>query len=70
MPSTPLHAALGEVGNELTFRLIERACEEQVSERNDLDWKRDLPLTAGQGEQGKKMAQQASATVRYFCSVS
>lgn len=59
MPWTPLHAALGEPGNALTLELIQRACDERISERSDLDWKRDLPLTAAKGEHAKRLTQQA-----------
>jgi hypothetical protein len=59
MPWTPLHAALGEPGHALTLQLIERACDERVAERADLDWKRDLPLTASSSDKAKKVAEQA-----------
>src|SRR3954452_3537605 len=59
MPWTPLHAALGEAGATLDFTLIEQACDSKITERTNLDWKRDLPLTAGPDEKAKKVAQQA-----------
>ncbi|KQS69832.1 helix-turn-helix domain-containing protein [Modestobacter sp. Leaf380] len=59
MPRTPLHAALGDVGTTLDFGLIERACENRVTERADLDWKQQLPLTATSEDKQKKVAQQA-----------
>ena len=55
MPWTPLDAALGETGNHLAFHLVQRACDERLSERAELDWKRDLSLTAGKGEPGKRL---------------
>lgn len=42
----------------LDFALIERACAESVPERTDLDWKRQLPLTAPRSEHKAKQAQQ------------
>lgn len=58
MPRTPLHAILGEPSGVLDFALIERACAESVSERTNLDWKRQLPLTASKTERAAKEAQQ------------
>ncbi len=58
MPWTPLHASLGEPTGVLDFALIERACAESVPERTDLDWKRQLPLTAPKTEAKAKQAQQ------------
>ena len=45
--TTPLHAALGLPGTDLTFAMLEDACREQVAESGQLDFKRDLPLPAG-----------------------
>jgi hypothetical protein len=59
MPWTPLHASLGETTGTLDFDLIERACAEGVTERTDLDWKRQLPLTAPKTEPKAKRAQQS-----------
>ncbi|WP_162803084.1 AlbA family DNA-binding domain-containing protein [Ornithinimicrobium avium] len=42
----------------LDFALIERACAESLPERTDLDWKRQLPLTAPKSEHKAKQAQQ------------
>lgn len=42
----------------LDFALIERACAEGVPERTDLDWKRQLPLTAAKTEAKAKQAEQ------------
>lgn len=50
MPRTPIHAILGETTGTLSFELIERACAEAVAERGDLDWKRQLPLTADKSD--------------------
>lgn len=48
MRSTPLHLALGAEDEPLSWTLVLRACEQQVVERGDLDWKAKLPLpTAG-----------------------
>jgi hypothetical protein len=58
VPWTPLHASLGEPSGVLDFALIERACAESVVERTDLDWKRQLPLTAPKVEAKAKQAQQ------------
>jgi len=58
MPFTPLHAVLGEPSGDLTFGLIERACSEAVPERSDLDWKRQLPLTATKADTAAKQHQQ------------
>jgi hypothetical protein len=59
MPWTPLHAALGDVGTTLNFGLIERACVNRVTERDDLDWKQQLPLTATPEDKHKRLMQQA-----------
>ncbi|MGP5045947.1 AlbA family DNA-binding domain-containing protein [Glutamicibacter ardleyensis] len=65
MPRTPLHAALGETGTELTFSLIEQAVADGVEERTDLDWKSDLPLTAipkeGREAQSMELAKDIAA---------
>jgi hypothetical protein len=58
MPWTPLHASLGETSGDLDFALLERACTERVAERADLDWKRQLPLTAEKGDAKAKQYQQ------------
>lgn len=58
MPWTPLHAALGETVAALDFGLIERACEERVQERPDLDWKQQLPLTSSNENREAKHHQQ------------
>lgn len=58
VPWTPLHASLGEPSGVLDFPLIERACAESVPERTDLDWKRQLPLTATKADAKAKQAQQ------------
>jgi hypothetical protein len=46
--TTPLHAALGQTGTELTFELVEEACTSRTAESDQLDWKRDLPLPTGE----------------------
>ncbi|GAB3253772.1 AlbA family DNA-binding domain-containing protein [Arthrobacter pigmenti] len=65
MPWTPLHAALGQTGNDLTFEMIEDAVEEGVEERADLDWKTSLPLTqtdkAARQAQGEELAKDVAA---------
>lgn len=58
MPWTPLHVSLGESSGVLDFALIVRACAESVTERTDLDWKRQLPLTAPKTDAKAKQAQQ------------
>lgn len=45
--TTPLHAALGMPGAELTFDLVEEACQQKLTENDQLDWKRSLPLPVG-----------------------
>lgn len=45
--TTPLHAALGQSGTELTINLVKEACASHVVESDQLDWKRDLPLPTG-----------------------
>lgn len=45
--TTPLHAALGQPGTELTIGLVKDACTSSVAETDQLDWKRDLPLPSG-----------------------
>ena len=42
--TSPLHAALGYTGDELTFDLIELACQVRLPEGEQIDFKRDLPL--------------------------
>jgi len=59
MPRTPLHDALGEPAADLTFEVIQRACEFRVAERENLDWKRKLPLTAGRDQPEAKQKQQS-----------
>ena len=44
--TTPLHAALGQTGTELTMSLLRDACAQQVAETDQLDFKADLPLPA------------------------
>lgn len=65
MPWTPLHALLGEVGNELSFEMIERAVAEGIEEQSNLDWKSALPLTAadtpGRQAQGMELAKDIAA---------
>lgn len=56
MPRTPLHVALGESGDSLTFEMIQKAVSEGIEERADLDWKSVLPLTASD-----KQAKEAQA---------
>lgn len=58
MPWTPLHASLGEPSGVLDIALIDRACAESVTERTDLDWKRQPPLTAPRTDPKAKQAQQ------------
>lgn len=58
VPWTPLHAALGETSGPLTFNLIQRACDEAVAERDDLDWKAHLPLSAPKEEKALRQRQQ------------
>jgi hypothetical protein len=50
---------LGDTTGTLTFDLIRQACEERVPERDDLDWKKQLPLTALKGESELQKRQQA-----------
>lgn len=45
--TTPLHAALGLPGTDLTLDLVEEACRQHVAESENLDFKRDLPLPSG-----------------------
>lgn len=58
MAWTPLHAALGEPGGDLTFDLVLNACDVGATERADLDWKRDLPLTASSDQHEARRHQQ------------
>jgi hypothetical protein len=44
--TTPLHAALGQIGTELTMSLLRDACAQQAAETDQLDFKVDLPLPA------------------------
>ncbi|WP_426561344.1 helix-turn-helix domain-containing protein [Angustibacter sp. McL0619] len=53
MPWTPLHAALGVSNVDLSFDLIQAATAQRLSERADLDWKAQLPLTSADSE-GKR----------------
>lgn len=46
--TSPLHAALGQPGSDLTIELLREVCEQQVAETDQLDFKRDLPLNSGQ----------------------
>lgn len=50
--------ALGEATAELDYALIERACIKAVRESATLDWKQELPLTAGRDEQRARQHQQ------------
>ncbi|WP_185992358.1 RNA-binding domain-containing protein [Janibacter cremeus] len=43
--ATPLHAALGDLDAELSLALVEDACAQGTAETDQLDWKRDLPLS-------------------------
>lgn len=43
--ATPLHAALGDLDAELSIALVEDACAQGTAETDQLDWKRDLPLS-------------------------
>lgn len=65
MPWTPLHAALGETENELTFAMIKRAVEEGIQEQSNHDWKTNLPLTATEPQarqgQGTELAKDIAA---------
>lgn len=45
--TSPLHAALGQPGSDLTMQLLREVCEQQVGETDQLDFKRDLPLSVG-----------------------
>ncbi|MEW1913631.1 ATP-binding protein [Kitasatospora sp. NPDC085895] len=47
---TRVHQELGIAPGPLTYKHIERATHEIVGERDDLDWKRDLPKRAEPGE--------------------
>ena len=42
---TPLHLALGLADADLSFSHVQLACDQRVKEREDLDWKQQLPLT-------------------------
>lgn len=44
--TTPLHAALGQTGSELTMSLLRDACAQQAAETDQLDFKVELPLPA------------------------
>jgi hypothetical protein len=57
MPWTALHAALGDTTPDLSFNMIERACQLGIEETAALDWKSELPFTATEGE--PKPRQQA-----------
>lgn len=45
--TSPLHAALGATGSEVTLELLQEACTQRTSETDQLDFKRDLPLSSG-----------------------
>ncbi|MFE7903006.1 helix-turn-helix domain-containing protein [Streptomyces sp. NPDC057424] len=47
---TRLHQELGISPGPLTYAHIEQGVNEVVGERDDLDWKRDLPKKAEPGE--------------------
>jgi hypothetical protein len=47
--TSPLHAALGAPGSELTIELLREACEQRITETDQLDFKRDLPLAVESG---------------------
>lgn len=47
MNFTALHRALGMEPTPLSFSMIEQALSDEVQERSDLDWKRDLPQGNG-----------------------
>src|SRR4051794_2707054 len=55
---TPLHAALGLRESGLTFEMVADACLQRVEEREDLDFKRTLPLLASAGESSRRDAEQ------------
>lgn len=57
---TSLHRALGLTPGPLTFEDIKRACEQQISEEADLDWKRELPARDGAEEFAKDVAAMAN----------
>ncbi|MGL5859292.1 MAG: AlbA family DNA-binding domain-containing protein [Angustibacter sp.] len=61
MPWTALHRALGETTETLAFDLIQRACEVQLEERADLDWKRGLLPPEGDDELAKDIAAMANS---------
>lgn len=42
---TPLHLALGLNTSDVTLDLVRMACDQRIKERDDLDWKSQLPLT-------------------------
>lgn len=58
MTLTPLHLALGLTDGDLSFELVQQACERAVGERDDLDWKSTLPLTLPPGKETGRDAQQ------------
>ncbi|WP_445256990.1 AlbA family DNA-binding domain-containing protein [Nocardioides aurantiacus] len=65
MALTPLHTALGRRDPELTLDLVERACDERLPENEQLDYKRDLPLTSsdprGSEDQALELAKDIAA---------
>ncbi len=54
--TTPLHAALGRPGTDLTIGLLREACEQKIPETEQLDFKRDLPLPAGDATKDETLA--------------
>jgi hypothetical protein len=58
MAWTPVHAALGETSTTLDFVLIDRECRRHVSERTNLDWKQQRPLTAPADQREARLNQR------------
>lgn len=57
--TTPLHAALGETGRELTFALVEKAADQRIAETDQLDWKSTLHLSPPSGAPTDARARRA-----------
>lgn len=60
MTWTPLHRALGDTSNSLTYFHVTQAVMQQIEETAALDWKRSLPIT-----QGKEVSAERKEKERY-----
>ena len=58
MRITPLHEALGLDRGDFTFDLVRQACDLQIAEGDNLDWKRALPLPASTKNDAEAEARQ------------